>query len=374
MSLVTDLSMEDYLCFEAIDYKNTFGQSGEQLNIKECPKCLNSKWKLYIGLDSGLGKCHACDSGFNKWKYIEAHTGLSGKELYRHIASVKEALGAPSIRIKPKTVVTAEIEVGELELPQSLALPTPDGQNALYLEKRGITAEYSEYFHLRYCLDGWHRYTKPDGSRGGQNCANRIIIPVFDLEGKLVTFQARDVTGEAEIRYLFPSGLPGTGRYLYNGHNAYALGVSEVIVNEGPFDVAATKRVIDRFPEMKGIVPVGTFGKHLSINPDSADQFGAFMALKKRGLKRVTIMWDGEHEAFSAALSAAEALKKRGGLELFIAMLPEGKDPDEADQIEVYEAWANAIPVNAVNLAKYRVRNPYKRKEIKGVDGLGELG
>lgn len=373
MSLVDDLSLEDYASWQAIEYKNTFGQSGEQLNFKECPSCLNSKWKLYIGVESGLGKCHACDKGYNKWRFIEAHTGLKGKELYRHIASVKESLGAPTLRIKPKTVVTAAVEEGELELPQSLALPTPDGQNAIYLEKRGITAEYARYFHLRFCLDGWHRYTKPDGSRGGQNCSNRIIIPVFDLEGKLVTFQARDVTGEAEIRYLFPSGLPGTGRYLYNGHNAYALAASEVIVNEGPFDVAATKRVIDKFPEMRGIVPIGTFGKHLSINPDNDDQLGAFMRLKKRGLRRVTIMWDGEYEAFDAALTAAEALWKRLNLQVHIAMLPQDKDPDEADQIEVYEAWKKAIPVTALNLTKYRVRNPYKRKEIKGVDGLGEL-
>lgn len=371
MSLVDDLDMESYLSWEAVEFKNTTGSSGAQLNLQDCPLCGNTKWKLYLGAETGLGKCHACDQGFNKWKFIAAHTGLAKRALSDHIVEVKRSLGYTVV--KKRRIVTADVEI-DLELPESLELPTRDGQNALYLERRGITAEYSAYFHLRYCLSGWHRYTKADGSRGGQNCSERIIIPVFDLGGRLVTFQARDVTGESETRYLFPATLPGTGRYLYNGQNASAMAAREVIVNEGPFDVAAVKRVIDTFEDMRGIVPVGTFGKHLSISPDGTpDQLSCFMTLKKQGLKRVTIMWDGEREAFAGALSAAEVLTKRLGLEVWIAMLPQDKDPDEADQIEVYNAWKNAFRVTPLNLAKYRLRNPYKPKKLRGLDDLDSI-
>lgn len=366
MSVTEDLSIEDYLNWQAVDYKSTSGVSGAQLNLRECPNpdCGNSKWKVYVGAETGLGKCHACDKGYNKWTLIADLTGKTKRELIDHINDVKRALGHKVDTRKRKTIVTAAVELDKLELPESFELPTKSGENARYLEERGVTGEYAAYFHLRYCHDAWHRYTKEDGSKGGQNCGGRIIIPIFDLEGDLVTFQGRDITGEAENKYLFPAKLPGAGRYLYNGHNAYALGAEEVIVNEGAFDVFATKRVIDAFEGMKGIVPIGTFGKHLSVSHDGvhADQISGFLRLKARGLKRVTIMWDGEEAALTSALLAGEALMKIG-LAVRIALLPAGKDPDEADQIEVYHAWMGAVPLTPASAARLRLRNPYKRKK-----------
>lgn len=366
---VTDeLDVESWLEWEGVDYKTSSGSSGIQLHIRTCPnpECGNDKWKVYLNADTGLGNCFACGEKYNKWKFAKALKGMEGRELFAHFAEVKKELGY-KVAVRKKPLITAEV-TEELALPPSIALPTKEGANALYLEKRGITGEYAAYFHLRYCADGWHNYIKPDGDKGGQNCSERIIIPVFDLDGTLKTFQARDVTGEAEIRYIFPATLPGTGRYLYNGQNAY-LGASELIVNEGPFDVAATKRVIDRFPDMKGICPVGTFGKHLSVSLDGKeDQLGKFATLKRRGLKRVTLMWDGEREALDAALDAAEVLWKRLGLEVWIALLPAGKDPDECDQYEVYEAWKNATRVTALSLAKLRMRNPYPKIDKHPLD------
>jgi DNA primase len=362
MSLVDDLDIEECLCELNVDYKKSSGSSGVQLNVKVCPnpECGNSNWKVYLNAETGLGNCFSCNTGYNKWKFISFHENAEGKELYRRIGEIKKALGHTVI-VKKKAIVSVETNDGELELPESITLPTSDGLNAIYLEKRGITGEYASYFRLRYCADAWHNYTKLDGSKGGQNCSERIIIPVYDLDANLVTFQARDITGEAELRYIFPAMLPGTGRYLYNGHNALAAGAKEVIVNEGAFDVAATKRVVDKFPDMKAIVPIGTFGKHLSVSQTGdADQLGAFMRLKKAGLKIVTIMWDGEADALAAALTAGEVLWKRLGLEVRIALLPPGKDPDEADQIEVYNAWADAVLLTPASLVKLRLRNPYK--------------
>jgi DNA primase len=357
--------MEAVLCELGTTYKTSSGTSGVQLNIKECPNphCGNTNWKVYLNAETGLGNCFSCNTGYNKWKFISFHEHMEGKDLYRRIGDIKKALGF-TVHVKKKPIVSVATDDGDLLLPDSIELPTKDGQNAIYLENRGITGEYARYFRLRYCAEAWHRYTKLDGTQGGQNCSQRIIIPVYDLDARLVTFQARDVTGEAEVRYLFPAQLPGTGRYLYNGHNAYATGAKEVILNEGAFDVAATKRVIDRFEDMKGIVPIGSFGKHLSVSQTGGeDQLGAFMRLKGRGLERVTMMWDGEEEALSDALTAGEVLWKRLGLEVRIALLPAGKDPDEADQIEVYNAWADAFLLNARTLSFNRLRNPYRVKQ-----------
>ncbi|MFP3366609.1 hypothetical protein R0J93_23475, partial [Pseudoalteromonas sp. SIMBA_148] len=70
-----------------------------------------------------------------------------------------------------------------------------------------------------------------NGDKRYQDFSGRVIIPVLDLMGSLKTFQGRDITGTAEDKYRFATGMPASGAYLYNGHNA--LGKKHLIVCEG---------------------------------------------------------------------------------------------------------------------------------------------
>ena len=218
--LLNSVSIEDYLDYEGIDWRRQHGSSGEQANVKTCPVCGASKWKVYLGLETGYGNCFSgsCNARFNKWTFIKAMLGTEDSRVIAdHLKSVAKEMGW-----RPKRKTTAAVVMDTVKLPISFELPTADGRNLLYLEQRGLDLEITRYFHLRYCEDAWWNFTKADGSRGGQNFGGRIIIPVFDLGGELVTFQGRDITGTAgDKKYLFPSGLPGTGRFLYNGQNAF---------------------------------------------------------------------------------------------------------------------------------------------------------
>ena len=49
------IDMEAWLDAEGIDYKITRGSRGTQINVKECPCCGNSNWKVYLNADNGLG-------------------------------------------------------------------------------------------------------------------------------------------------------------------------------------------------------------------------------------------------------------------------------------------------------------------------------
>jgi DNA primase len=244
-------------------------------------------------------------------------------------------------------------------MPPSFALPTHDGRNLLYLDKRGVTNEWAQYFHLRFCEEGWWNFKREDGTTGGQRFDNRLLIPVYDLDGTFVTFQGRDVSGEnVEKKYLFPSGLPGTGRFLLNGQNA--LNRSQVVMVEGFFDVAATKIAFDDDPELRLVEPVGSFGKHLSGGHDDGnDQIGRFLTLKRSGLKQVTIMWDGEVKALEAAIGAGQMLQKIG-LAVKIALLPAGCDPNEVPAEVVRKTFWDARPLTAAQIVKWKLNNPYK--------------
>jgi DNA primase len=353
VEILDSLDVEAWLDDQGILYKRTMGQSGAQLNIQECPNCGDRRWRTYMNAETGAGNCFVCDQKFGKWSFALAFHGGDKKATFESLKTTAKGAGW-----RPKKAHTAAIEMEEAVLPTSFPLPTPDGQNLVYLEDRGVTKELAAYFHLRYCEDGWWRFTKDDGKRSGQNFGGRVIIPVFDLDGRFVTFQGRDVLGESERKYLFPAKLPASGRFLYNGHNA--VRAKRVVVGEGVFDVIALKVAIDGDMGLRDMVPVGTFGKHLSAGaPDGSDQLGAFIKLKADGLQEVVLCWDGEHSALEAAIRAGEQLRSIG-LMIRIALLPAGKDPNEVPAEVVRAAIWRAEVLTPPLMVRWRLRNPYR--------------
>lgn len=342
--ILDSIDIEYYLNSQGIDYKENRGASGRQLNLRDCPVCGNSKWKVYIGADTGLGNCFSgsCEQKFNKYSFIKHHLqSPSTSELIRHIKHAASQQGW-----RQKKAKRVEVVEGKIILPESLELPF-NGKNLKYLTNRGVSSEMSNYFYLRYSEKGKYYYN--DGERDRyQNYSERIIIPIHDLEGNLVTFQGRDVTGESERKYLFPPGFASTGRYLYNGHNAVMS--TYIVMCEGVFDVISVKMALDEDIYLRGVTPVASFGKHLS-NGFENDQMGELIKLKRLGLKHVCFMWDGEKSAIRAAIKAAISVLSLG-IKASVAILPDNKDPNEVPDYIVRESYKNAIPINRMSAIK----------------------
>jgi DNA primase len=213
-----NVTPEDFLEHEGIEYRATSGSRGPQFNIKECPSCGNAVWKVYLSRDSGFGNCFSgsCEASFNLWTFAKAHLGTTDSravgELFDKIA--KTAGWKPKFR--PKKVVVPVFE-GQLKLPTSVAAGTA---GIPYMNERGFSAQLQSDFGLRMCHDGAFRFKREDGSDGRMVFSDRVIIPIADLDGKIATFQGRDITGEKDPKYLFPPRLPSTARFLYNCHRA----------------------------------------------------------------------------------------------------------------------------------------------------------
>lgn len=357
--ILDELDLQAWFEQESIDFKLSRGASGMQINAKVCPKadCGDRRWRVYLNAETGRGNCFVCNGTFNKFSFINHYRGEEpARDTFAHIKQFISEQGW-----RPRRTTTAAVETGDVKMPTSFALPTIEGQNLLYLEERGVTGEMAKYFHLRFCQQGWWRFEKEDGTQGGQCFDMRVLIPVYDLDGTLKTFQGRDVTGtKDDSKYLFPKLLPGTGRYLLNGQNA--LGSKRVAVGEGFFDVASIKKAFDGEMELRGVTPVGTFGKHLSYGSlDGDDQLGRFIQLRNAGLEEVTFLWDGGEKELIAAFNAAKLLHGVG-LKVMVAMLPIGKDPNEVLPEVVCKAFYSAVPYTRINDMRMRLESPYKHK------------
>ena len=344
--LLEAIDIENYLDREGIQYRSTRGSSGEQFNLKECPVCGGSEWKVYIGAESGLGNCfHGdCEKKFNKFSFIKANMqGGSTSELMRYIKVIASEQGW---RQKKKVKLDVDNDTNDLIFPESVELPF-QGKNIKYLTNRGINDEIDSYFYLRYSKRGVFEYHDGSSDRK-QNYADRVIIPIYDLEGTLISFQGRDITGESDRRYLFPPGFSSTGRYLFNGHNA--IGSARVVICEGVFDVMGAKIALDCDVSLRDVTPIGSFGKHLS-NGCGDDQIGELIKLKHRGLREVAYMWDGEIGAIKAAIKSAIVVSGLG-IKTKVAILPKGLDPSDAKPSEVIAAYNSAVVINKISAIK----------------------
>jgi DNA primase len=338
--LLESVDMEMWLDREGVDYRVTRGSRGIQLNVRECPVCGTAKWKVYLNQDNGLGNCFSgdCEAKFNKWSFIKAQLGTPQTgQLIEHLKQVAKEQGWRPVRKVELAVNMAT----ELKMPESIALPH-NGRNLKYLDNRNINANLTSYFHLRFCHRGHFDYLDVEGRPRKQDYSNRVIIPIFDLNGDLVSYQGRDITGTADRKYLFPPGFASTGSIIFNGHNAH--GAEDIVIGEGAFDVMATKFALDGQPELRRVVAVGSFGKHLS-HGDENSQLAKLMKLRDGGLKRVTFMWDGEDRAIQDAVEAA-LMVRRFGLTARIAVLPKDKDPNEVAPQVVRDAFWKAVVVD----------------------------
>ncbi len=314
------IDIEQYLDQEGVAFSHSYGTRGLQLNLHECPACGGGGRKTYINAESGLGNCFHGDCGikFNKFKLIWKVSGLSGNELVKHISALAEDQGW-----MPKKV-RAEIKRGALALPSKLR-PIPEGERHLrYLAERGVTEDSARWFQLTYCHGGWWGYKLDTGEERWVSYDKRVVIPITDLDGTLVSFQGRDITGTKEPKYLFPTGFAVAGSHLYNGHNFIDGTHTHAVVGEGAFDAIAIHQALLGHASCSAMLPLATFGMHLSSGPDG--QIAKFIRLKERGLKTVTMMWDGEGRAMTGAVKAGLQLAELG-LNVQVARLPAGYDP-----------------------------------------------
>tara|TARA_R110000851_G_scaffold59347_9_gene137401 strand:- start:10120 stop:11181 length:1062 start_codon:yes stop_codon:yes gene_type:complete len=349
--ILENFLLEDVLDKEGVDYRIGHGSSGEQLNIKECPFCNGSEWKVYANRDSGLGNCFhgSCGTTFNVFTFTAAQIAGDNRRTAQYLERMADEMGW---RPKRSTHTATEIEENkDWKLPDNFDLPTKDGQTLKYLKDRRVDNETTKYFNLKYCPDGWFNYIKSDGAKGGMYFGERVLIPIYDLDGTMVTFQGRDLTGDSDRKYLFPPGLPGTGRFIYNGQNA--AGKRSVIMCEGAFDVIRTwVNIKGTKHEDKAVV--GSFGIHLSRGADGADQKNKLLLLKSWGTKEVIVFWDGEDAAYKKALKSSVEIMKMG-FKVKIARPPVDKDPGELTVEETVKALNDAISLTQMVILKLRL-------------------
>ena len=249
-----------------------------------------------------------------------------------------------------------------------------------YIKKRGLGRRELENFEIGYSLNyndlvnyltGKGKKLEDikkaglieSGNKGGYYdvLAGRLIFPIVNSNNDCIAFSARDLTGQSMAKYKNTPSTPIFDKsktvYAINlvKKEKQANGIPNLIIVEGQIDVIAMHKAGFR----QTVACLGT----------------AFTYEHARELKRysenIVLCFDGDTAGIKASLRAIPILET-AGLNVKVAMLPDGKDPDEylkeygADKLK--ELLQNAVPATDFKILsvkkKYNISNPAEKAKF----------
>lgn len=261
---------QEFLTSRGIEHTDT-GPSTARGNLYvHCPYCGAADRGMHMGV-SLHGRGWGCwketrHRGRNPTKLVQALLRCSWAEAERitgakHTAPTQEGFAA---RIRSAMgQKEAEPEPEGVEFPKEFRKLSAELPHYRYMiRERKFTADEVERlirkFHLKACMFGSWRWSW------------RIIIPVYDFQGELMTWSGRAV-GEASLRYQTHSTDP---EKCDEGHTPARKSITDCFLNakqvarggrflvlsEGPFDCMRLWLHSQEF----GAVPTCFFGKAIS--------------------------------------------------------------------------------------------------------------
>jgi DNA primase len=322
----------------------------EHTRLKRSGKTFRGPCPLHGGegpnfsVDPGKGfyKCFVCGEGGTVYTFLMKHLGMNYPDAIRHVAA-RVGIEVPDERAErhEEDPHRHYYEVNSFARDWfAKQLWESDGARAAreYLEKRGVSREHAERFGLGWAPEEWNGFSEaarkhgiPDWlllelgllkeSKSGRDpydvFRGRVIFPIEDLSGRVVAFGGR-ILGSAEAhvpKYLNSPETPvySKGRTLYGlnwAKNAIRREEAALVV-EGYMDYVS----LASHGVPNAVAPLGT-----AMTEEQA-------ALIARYCGRAILLYDSDKAGLKATFRSGDELL-RSGVEVLVATLPEGEDPD----------------------------------------------
>ncbi|WP_088035760.1 DNA primase [Evansella clarkii] len=322
-----------------------------------------------VSPDKQLYHCFGCGAGGNVFSFLMETDGLSFSESVAKIArrvniSVPEAEEAAGNSGKKDETLQPWIEGHTLaaKLYHHILTATDEGRDAReYLRKRGFTREAIDTFQIGYAPDSWdlltnflekRNFSLKDMAESGllavrdfdkksfDRFRDRIMFPIWNKNGEAVAFGGR-ILGEGNPKYLNSpeSALFKKSEILYNFHQARKAikKKGEAVLFEGYVDVISAWRA----GIQHGVAALGT-----ALTENHA-------RMLRRNADKVIICYDGDDAGQNATFKNAVLLEE-AGLQVRVARLPEGYDPDDYIQQNGPEQFSSQVISQSMTLMAFK--------------------
>lgn len=281
-----------------------------------CPFHDDNNPSLSVHSGSGVFKCWACEETGDFAKLIAEIDGISisdARDFLDSGFSPSDSLKEIESLVSPKRDRVRFVDEDYFES----YFPKVEGVFRKYLHGRKLTDKTIDRFGIRCCYEGKFR--------------NRVIIPIRDYEGRMVSFNARSIFKGTvpKTKKLKSSKIINTT--LFGWHERRRT--DELVLVEGEIDCI--------FLQQFGIPAVSLMGKTLT---DSR------LEMILDNASHVYLSYDNDLEGQKAMRNHSSILN--GHMPASPIRLPKGSDPNDLSVSQVFEYYGGLIP----NEVKSKIR------------------
>ncbi len=364
-----------------------------------CPFHSEKTPSFHVFPHTGTWKCFGCGAGGDIFTFVEKRENLPFPDVLRMLA--KEAgvrLEEPRPEVRDALQRLRDIHAQATFYFQSQLLTSDAGKRAReYLVRREVDQETIEKFQLGYAPDGWEQlighlrgkgYALEEIIKAGlavqresggayDRFRNRLIIPIRDAQGRVIAFGGR-ILGEGEPKYLNSPQTP----IFDKSQVIFALDLAkrairskdQAVLVEGYMDVISAHQ-----RGFKNVVAaMGT-----SITPE---QIKILSRYSRNFIFALDADAAGARAAWRGIQIAQEELSRRGVLtptsrgfrtenrmlaDVGIAVMPEGKDPD--DVLREEPALWRALIENAIPVVDYTLQQMSLQFDLHTASGKSQF-
>ena len=333
-----------------------------------CPFHKEKTGSFSVNPERQFYHCFGCKAGGDVFRFVQETEKVGFIEAVE-ILSRRAGIEVPERRGEvgergARTRLSEALEAATQAYEQWLGDPQRGAATRAYLEGRGIARATQRAFRLGLALEGWENLVqrlrgtvtdealvqaglaaRRESGRGGlyDRFRNRLMVPLVGPGGVVVGFGARALSDADQPKYLNSPETPvyHKGAFLFGLDQARrkAEPDGEMIVVEGYFDAIA----LHQAGLGNAVATSGT-----ALTPDQA-------RLLKRVVSRIVLTYDGDAAGQDAMMRSLGVLLAEG-LDVAVADLPAGEDPDTLLQKGGLEAWA-AVRARAADPVEFIQRH-----------------
>lgn len=342
-----------------------------------CPFHDDHSPSMSVSKERQLFKCFVCNKGGNVFTFVKDYENISYIEAVKKVA---DKVGIPlEFEFKKKEDSKYKLEYEIMDYAKMIFennLNSKEGIKAKeYLLSRSITEDIIKDFKIGYSInDSTYLYnvlTKKeydvkkleelglinrDGLKGYDRFVNRIMIPICNLEGKVVGFTGRIFNNEDSAKYINTKEtiIYKKGNILFNYHNAknYIREAKQVILVEGNMD--AIRMYSSGIRNVLALMGTALTKEQINI-------------LKKLRVP-IVLLFDSDNAGEIATLNIGNELLKNN-IETKVVRLSGAKDPDEYIVRYGVDKFSDTIK-HSLNYFDYKLNYLKENKNLNNTEEL----
>jgi DNA primase len=314
-----------------------------------CPFHQEKTPSFSVSAEKQMYHCFGCGAGGNVFTFVMEHDKVSFIEAVRTLAQ-RAGIALPEEGTEDRKEATenealyAACRMAGLHFHENLTT-TVEGKLALeYFHHRGFSDETIRKFGLGYSLNGWdglikhadrehvdlailekaglvlaREDTMPDGRQGSghyDRFRGRAMFPIFSASGRTIGFGARKMREDDPLgKYINSPETP-----IYNKSRVlYGLCQSKDAIREKEYAL-----LVEGYADLISVYQAGIENVVASSGTALTEEQ---ILLVGRYARNVTLVYDADSAGSKATLRGVDLIIENG-LDVKVATLPSGEDPD----------------------------------------------